>query len=144
MPDESASHAPALSDPLGPSLPPGVHRVRSRLATPALLRRLERAGWSVRMIDLAGAVDKPAILEVFGGTLGFPGWVGHNWDALDDALRDLSWWPAGSRGRAIVVRSVGRATTSGASDRETLQAVLTSAAIRWAATGTPLVVLLRR
>jgi hypothetical protein len=139
-----ASHAPALSDPLGPSLPPGVHRVRSRLATPTLLRRLEHAGWSVRVVDLAGAADKPAMLAVIGAALGFPGWVGHNWDALDDALRDLSWWSAGSRGRVIVVRAAGRAATGGARDCETLQAVLTSAAIRWAATGSPLVVLLRR
>ena len=57
---------------------------------------------------------------------------------------DLSWWPAGSRGRAIVVRAAGRATTGSARERETLQAVLTCAAIRWATTGTPLVVLLRR
>jgi hypothetical protein len=93
-------------------------------------------------VDLAEAADKAAILEAMGRGLVFPAWVGHNWDALDDALRDLSWWPAGTRGRLIVIRGASRGGSP--RDRETLHDVLATAAARWAASGTPLVVLLRR
>ena len=133
-----------LADPLGPDLPPGVHRVRSRSATSALVPALERAGWAAAVVDLAGAADKSAVLEAFARSLAFPAWVGRNWDALDDALRDLSWWPAGRRGRVIVVRGAGRTAMSTPRDRETLPDVLVTAGNRWAVTDTPLVVLLRR
>ena len=105
---------------------------------------LERAGWAAAVVDLAGAADKSAVLEAFARSLAFPAWVGRNWDALDDALRDLSWWPAGRRGRVIVVRGAGRTAMSAPRDRETLPDVLVTAGNRWAVTDTPLVVLLRR
>ncbi len=34
---------------------------------------------------------KHALLETLAGGLEFPGWFGHNWDALEDCLRDLHW-----------------------------------------------------
>jgi hypothetical protein len=133
-----------LSDPLGLDLPPGVHRLRSRSATSALRQRLERSGWATAAVDLVTAPDKASILEAIAHGLVFPTWVGRNWDALDDALRDLSWWPAGDRGRVIVIRGAGRMATSMPRDRMTLHDVLATATRRWAATGTPLVILLRR
>jgi len=133
-----------LADPLGPDLPSGVHRVRSRSATSTLVPALERAGWATTVVDLAGALDKSTVLEAFARSLAFPAWVGHNWDALDDALRDLSWWPAGRRGRVIVVRGAGRTATTVPRVLETLRDVLVRAGNRWAVTDTPLVVLVRR
>ncbi|ENO89762.1 barstar family protein [Thauera linaloolentis] len=44
-------------------------------------------------IDLAGCTDKAGVLERFATALRFPDWFGHNWDALADALCDLSWLP---------------------------------------------------
>jgi len=35
--------------------------------------------------------DKPALLQNIAAALGFPEWFGHNWDALEDCLGDLSW-----------------------------------------------------
>jgi hypothetical protein len=37
--------------------------------------------------------DKPALLRQIAVSGGFPDWVGRNWDALEDALTDLSWLP---------------------------------------------------
>jgi hypothetical protein len=133
-----------VPDPLAPGIPPGVHRLRSRWSTSALRPRLERNGWATSVVDLVGAPDKPAILEAFASGLAFPAWVGRNWDALDDALRDLSWWPSGSRGRVLIIRGAGRLATGTPRDREVLLAVLTNAALRWSSSDTPLVVLLRR
>ena len=41
------------------------------------------------------ATSKAALLSDFARALEFPDWSGHNWDALADSLRDLSWLPAG-------------------------------------------------
>lgn len=133
-----------LRDPVPSDLAPGLLRLRSRSATTALVSRLERAGWATAVVDLSDAPDRSAILEAFARGLSFPGWVGRNWDALDDALRDLSWSPFGPRGRVIVIRGADRADTGTPHDRETLLDVLCTAVDRWAPTTTPLVVLLRR
>lgn len=133
-----------LERPLPVDPAPGVHPLRSRLATSTLLRRLGDAGWATASVDLAPAADKAAILDAFARGLCFPGWVGRNWDALDEALRDLSWWPANSRGRLLIVRGGDRATTGTAGDRAVLHDVLETAASRWSETDAPLVVLLRR
>ncbi len=44
-----------------------------------------------RTIDLAGARDKASLLAAVARMLGFPASFGQNWDALADALQDLSW-----------------------------------------------------
>ena len=35
--------------------------------------------------------DKTRLLKDIAAALGFPDWFGHNWDALEDCLTDLSW-----------------------------------------------------
>ena len=124
-------------------LDPGVSRLRSRSSTDEVVTRLTRAGWDVRVVDVGEARDKAGLLDAFARALSFPAWFGHNWDALDDALRDLSWWPAGERGRAIIVARAGRLDV--ALDREwaTLCDVLAGATDRWRDTSTPLGVLVR-
>ena len=34
---------------------------------------------------------KERLLKAIAEALGFPQWFGHNWDALEDCLTDLSW-----------------------------------------------------
>lgn len=38
---------------------------------------------------------KEALLDELYRTLRFPDYFGHNWDALEDCIRDLSWLPPG-------------------------------------------------
>jgi hypothetical protein len=99
-------------------------------------------GWSAAVVDLSDAMDKPTILEVLASALAFPAWVGRNWDALDDALRDLSWWPEGRLGRLIVVIGLERATVGSPRDRTMVRDVLRGAAAHWSVSDQPLVVLL--
>jgi hypothetical protein len=122
----------------------GVCRFRSRTSTAALVRRLTGAGWSVRVVDLSTIDSKAALLDALASGLGFPAWVGRNWDALDDALRDLSWWRPGPNGRVLVLRGVERIAARLPADAQVLHDVLEHAAARWAATDLPLAVLLRR
>jgi hypothetical protein len=124
-------------------LDPGVARLRSRSSTDEVVTRLSRAGWDVRVVDVAEVHDKGGLLDAFARALAFPSWVGRNWDALDDALRDLSWWTAGERGRAIIVARAGRLADGLDREWTTLCDVLTTAADRWRDTSTPLGVLVR-
>jgi len=124
-------------------LDPGVSRLRTRSSTEEVVSRLTRAGWEVRVVDVSQARDKAALLDAFAGALSFPTWVGRNWDALDDALRDLSWWASGERGRAIIVTRAGRLHDGLEREWATLCDVLVTAADRWRETPTPLGVLVR-
>jgi hypothetical protein len=47
-------------------------------------------GSNLSLVRLAFA-DKAALLNNFAAALGFPDWFGHNWDALEDCITDLSW-----------------------------------------------------
>jgi hypothetical protein len=124
-------------------LDPGVSRLRSRSSTAEVAARLMRTGWAVRVVDLAEVRDKTGLLDAFGRALTFPSWVGRNWDALDDALRDLSWWAPGERGRAIIVARAGRMDDALDGEWATVCDVLTTATERWRETATPLGVLVR-
>lgn len=59
-----------------------------------LLAAAESAGYAVSRLDLSAAKDKDGLLKRIALTLEFPDWFGHNWDALQDCLTDLSWQPA--------------------------------------------------
>ena len=72
---------------------PGVRSVDRSAAAAAA--DAERRGASV--VVLRPVAGKAELLAEFARALGFPGWVGRNWDALADALGDLSWLPPGPR-----------------------------------------------
>lgn len=48
---------------------------------------------TVGVVD--GAADRAALLTAIGRQLRFPGYYGHNLDALDECLADLTWLPEG-------------------------------------------------
>jgi hypothetical protein len=70
---------------------PGLHRVRGGPA--AAIERARRH--SPRVHRLAAPSTRDGLLAGVARALGFPGWFGHNWDALADSLTDLSWLPPG-------------------------------------------------
>lgn len=55
---------------------------------------LQRGGYP-HVIDGVRILDKSSAMEAIAQELAFPGWFGHNLDALYDCLTDLSWLPAG-------------------------------------------------
>ncbi len=73
-------------------------------------------------IDLG---DQP--IEAIAKALGFPGWFGGNWDALEDCLGDLSWREAPHR---LVLRNFRRSDELGI-----LIDILASSAQFWAEQG---------
>ncbi|MFF4386734.1 barstar family protein [Streptomyces sp. NPDC001552] len=57
------------------------------------LEAAEAAGRTTVRLDLSGVREKSELMRRCGDALRLPEWVGGNWDALADALRDLSWVP---------------------------------------------------
>jgi hypothetical protein len=89
-------------------------------------------------IDLGRAGNKNELMEAFADS-GFPAGFGRNWDALADALSDLSWAPA--EGYVLRLGNAGRAALALGNEWATLIEVLRHAADYWKAHGKPFVAL---
>jgi hypothetical protein len=74
--------------------------------------------------------DKGQLLQNLAAALGFPAWFGHNWDALEDCLTDLSWRPAPAHVLLIENAKPG-------DDLGVLTDILRSSAESWAGRGKP-------
>ena len=60
----------------------------------ALQDSVQRAGFVLFEADIATAHGKGEVLAELARAVKAPDWFGHNWDALADALGDLSWQKA--------------------------------------------------
>lgn len=111
----------------------GVYRVMSADVAP-LLAMAKDCDVTLHEIDLADVADKTALLTRIGDALEFPDHWGHNWDALVDALNDLSWLgdPAP---RLLLWRGFDSLHARAPELEATLCEVLEEAAGRWAAVG---------
>lgn len=70
----------------------GVYRLNCSLE--ALHDSVRRADFVLFEADIAAAHGKGEVLAELARAIEAPDWFGHNWDALADALGDLSWRPA--------------------------------------------------
>ena len=80
--------------------------------------------------------SKQKLLRTLADELRLPDYFGHNWDALEECLRDLSWLPAGN----VQIRHRDLPLSPGSQDRRTYLRVLQSAAAFWAKSGSRLMV----
>jgi Barstar (barnase inhibitor) len=115
---------------------PGVRAVRR--SPSAVLADAERRGAAA--VGIGPVTAKAELLAEFARALQFPGWVGRNWDALADALRDLSWLPPGPR--VVVWAGAGVLRSAQPAAYRTALEVLREATARSAHTDRPLTVLL--
>ncbi|MGI5448707.1 barstar family protein [Streptomyces sp. CA-243310] len=97
---------------------------------PALAAARE-AGWTILDLDLDGVRSKAELMRRLGEALRVPEWFGGNWDALADALIDLSWLPA-APGRLVAVTSWRGYERARPADWETLREILEEAVDFWA------------
>ena len=67
----------------------GVYRLNCSLE--ALHDSVQRADFTLFEADIASAHGKGEVLAELARAITAPDWFGHNWDALADALGDLSW-----------------------------------------------------
>jgi fermentation-respiration switch protein FrsA (DUF1100 family) len=93
------------------------------------------AGLRVCRIDLQACTDKRTLLMRIGTQLDFPTGWSRNWDALSDALRDLSWLPG--NGYALLFNDAEDLRQAGSGDFDTLLDVLSEASASWAEDNIP-------
>lgn len=67
----------------------GVYRLNC--AMDDLRGSAAECGYIMFEANLAGAHGKGQVLAELARVIAAPDWFGHNWDALADALGDLSW-----------------------------------------------------
>lgn len=102
----------------------GVYRV----ARPdEVLDAVEGSGMVVAKVRFAA---KEQLLKNIAQALEFPDWFGHNWDALEDCLTDLSWREAPAHVLLIENPKPG-------DDLGVLTDILRSSAESWAGRGKP-------
>jgi len=66
-------------------------------------RAAEDLGWVYRWLDTRHVTDKGGYLEACRAGLQLPGYMGRNWDALEEALDDLPGsWPTGTPGVLVL------------------------------------------
>lgn len=86
-------------------------------------------GSNLSLVRLAFA-NKAQLLQNMASALEFPDWFGHNWDALEDCLTDLSWREAPAHVLLIEDPKPG-------DELGVLTDVLRSSAESWAGRGKP-------
>ena len=86
-------------------------------------------GSNLSLVRVAFA-HKAALLNNLASAFGFPDWFGHNWDALEDCLTDLSWRDA--PGYVLLIES-----PRPGDDLGVLVDILRSSAEFWAGRGKP-------
>lgn len=99
----------------------------------------EAAGWHTLVADLSGVADKGALLDRLAEAGRFPEWFGRNWDALEELLRDLSWWDP-AEGWLLVLRGEDEARLRLPGELAVLDAVLDAVSRAWSERGVPFVV----
>ncbi|MFI1202291.1 barstar family protein [Streptomyces sp. BHT-5-2] len=132
---------PALAAVLDGRTPAGVLPWPADRPVADALAAARAAGWHAAALDLAGAADKAAFLDRCADALDFPGYFGHNWDALADCLTDLSWLPP-ARGRLLVVTGWQEYATAVPEDWSVVEGVLADTVGYWRDTDTGLAVVM--
>ena len=120
---------------------PGVYRTGLRTTPASLARAAESHGWRAFHLDGRELATKAEFLETSSRALGFPGYSGHNWDAFEESLNDMSWAPA--QGYLLVFDGAGGFARSQPDEFAVAVEILQESVRRWDALGIPLVVLLR-
>jgi RNAse (barnase) inhibitor barstar len=92
-------------------------------------------GYSCVEVDLAEVQDKEGLLTALAKALAFPPWFGHNWDALEDSLSDMSWREA--EGYVLILRHADRLHSEAESDFLTALRILADVSTTWAEAGLP-------
>ena len=95
----------------------------------ALRSAVDAAGFALFDADLKGVKGKQNLLHTLAAAANFPPEFSANWDALADALCDLSWQPAS--GYVLLLRNVSDTLGLSANDREIAQDIFADTVVYW-------------
>jgi len=90
----------------------------------------DEAGFALFDTDLKGIKGKQNLLNALAAAAAFPPEFGVNWDALTDALCDLSWHGEAA-GYVLLLRNVSDTFGLSANDREIAQDILADTVVYW-------------
>lgn len=93
------------------------------------------AGFAWFDVDLKGIKGKQNLLDALAHAANFPPEFGANWDALADALCDLSWHDAS--GYVLLLRNASDTLGLSAHDREIAQDIFADTVVYWRQRGKP-------
>ncbi|EXI65370.1 MAG: Barstar (barnase inhibitor) [Candidatus Accumulibacter adjunctus] len=102
----------------------------------AVRRAAAEAGFACFEVSLADCSRLDQALARLGNGLDFPGWYGHNLDALKDCLTDLSWVEAA--GYVLFIDHAGPFLVREPESFAVLEEVLAVAVAEWRALGYPM------
>lgn len=85
--------------------------------------------------DLSSVQSKGEFLAAIAQAIAAPAWLGKNWDALADALGDMSWHAA--PGYVLVLRNGGENFNLVANDHEVAREILDDTVSFWKQQGKP-------
>ncbi|MFY2764716.1 barstar family protein [Arenimonas sp. MALMAid1274] len=102
---------------------------------PALQDAATDSGLHLVTMDLADCRDKRALLQQFADAFAFPPDIGHTWDALADALGDLSWLPA--EGYVLTLSNLDALRDAAPDELASLVSVLEDCSLQWRELGRP-------
>jgi hypothetical protein len=123
---------------------PGLHPLRLHAACDELCHEAGQAGWQCYCVDGLAVHDKASFLSAIAGALRFPSYFGHNWDAFEECLNDLSWEStASSKGFVILFDKAGGFAHAHPDDWATARSIFTDAARAWKKNGRPMLIFVR-
>lgn len=94
-----------------------------------LCSAVDAAGFALFDADLKGVKGKQNLLHALAAAARFPPEFGANWDALADALCDLSWHQAS--GYVLLLRNTSDTLGLSAHDREVAQDIFADTVVYW-------------
>lgn len=94
-----------------------------------LRRAVSDAGLCWHVVDLQRARGKRALFTAFSREFAFPETFGGNWDALADALQDLSW--RHEPGCIVLLRGIAAFASAAPDDEASLREILAATALYW-------------
>ncbi|MER5783266.1 barstar family protein [Streptomyces mobaraensis] len=135
--------APGVPGLLDGTIPPGTYGLPVTESPSHAAKLAAEAGWHAARLGLRDIDGKAAFLDRCAADLGFPGWFGHNWDALADCLTDLSWWrkDGDPRGYLLLAEDWDAFREAAPDTAATAAAILDDAVAFWRDRDTPMAVL---
>ena len=107
----------------------GVYLAAPGAKLAGIKKTAKAAGYEVISINLNRAKTSKDFLTAVARGLKFPAYFGENWDALNDSLMDMSWYPA--RGYAIILTGYGAFRGKMGAEDLPIEHIFESAAAYW-------------
>lgn len=123
------------------SATPGLYRLLDRSSADTIGAAVTARGWRFFYLDGRHARDKATFLAATAEAMSFPAYFGHNWDAFEECVNDLSWAPA--NGYVLLYDQLWRLACGHATDWQAARTILVEASRRWETEGVPFYTLVR-